>query len=326
MLRVHFTAEDLMRVRFAAEPAPLMELGLALAMLSRRVVDPVFVRWQRSTSRSLPTAARPLLQLLPPSGLGPLFLDPISDGLDDGLDTVLSTSTPFLHRELQRITRDGQPITPWLRLLSDRDREAWQILETAVRVGHDGVVAASWERLRAAFHAEVAWRASLWSTRGIAETLASLVPGSSWRGAVWEIERRTAKDVYLAGRGLTLLPSAFWSAEPLLGSYPDGTALLVYPGLTPMPMIGEPRATDPLGNLLGRTRATVLEALAEQSTTGQLAHALGISVASASEHTRTLREAGLVSTVRAGKESWHHCTALGAQLLRAPQGLGSAKT
>lgn len=318
MLRIHFTAEDLLRVKFAAEPAPLMELGLALAMLGRRVVDPVFARWQRSTARSLPTAARPLLQLLPPSGLGPQFVDPISDGLDDGVDTVLSTPTSFVHRELRRITRNGQPVTPWLRLLSDRDREAWQVLENAMRAAYDEVVAVPWDRLRAAFHAEVAWRSSLWSSQGIAETLACLLPGSRWNGAVWEIERRAPSEVHLSGRGLTLLPSAFWSGEPLVGSYPDGTALLVYPGLTPLPMIGEPRATESLGNLLGRTRALVLEALAEQRTTGQLAQVLGISVASASEHARTLREAGLVTTVRAGKESWHCCTSLGAQLLRAP--------
>ncbi len=49
---------------------------------------------------------------------------------------------------------------------------------------------------------------------------------------------------------------------------------------------------------------------------------LGISPASASEHTRTLRETGLVTTQRVGKESWHCCTALGARLLRAPQKIG----
>jgi DNA-binding transcriptional ArsR family regulator len=324
VLRIHFTAEDLMRVKFADAPAPLMELGLALSVLSRHVVDPVFVRWQRTTAHSLPTNARPLLELLPPSGLGPLFLDPISEGLDDGLDTVLGTPTPFLHSELHRITDNGQPITPWLRLLSERDREAWQLLETAIRAAYGKVVDAPWDRLRAAFHAEVAWRASLWSRRGIAECLASLVPGSSWRGAVWEIERRESHDVHLSGEGLTLLPSVFWTAGPLVGSHPDGTALLVYPGLTPLPLIDEPRASDPLGNLLGRTRASVLEALAEERTTGELARTLGISLASASEHTRTLREAGLVSTLRSGKEAWHCCTALGAQLLRAPRGPDSA--
>lgn len=322
MLRIHFTAEDLLRVRFAEEPAPLMELCLALSVLGRRVVDPVFVRWQRSTAQSLPRAARPLLELLPPSGLGPQFLDPISDGLDDGLDSVLGTPTSFVHRELGRITRNGQPVTPWLRLLSERDREAWQVLEKAVRVGYDEVVAAPWERLRAAFHAEVAWRASQWSSRGIAETLAASVPGSSWRGAVWEIDGGPHAEVYLAGRGLTLLPSAFWRARPLVGSYPDGTALLVYPSLTPLPLISEPQTADPLANLLGRTRAEVLEALAGQRTTGEIAHVLGISPASASEHTRTLRETGLVTTQRVGKESWHCCTALGARLLRAPQKIG----
>jgi DNA-binding transcriptional ArsR family regulator len=143
---------------------------------------------------------------------------------------------------------------------------------------------------------------------------------------VWEIERRTSHDVHLSGRGLTLLPSAFWTAGPLVGSHPDGTELLVYPGLTPLPLIDEPGASDPLGNLLGRTRASVLEALAEERTTGRLAQVLGISLASASGHTRTLREAGLVSTLRSGKEAWHCCTVLGAQLLRGQQSPDSAAT
>jgi hypothetical protein len=35
MIRIHFTAEDLARTRFLPEPAPLMELKLALITLRR---------------------------------------------------------------------------------------------------------------------------------------------------------------------------------------------------------------------------------------------------------------------------------------------------
>lgn len=55
MLRVHFTAEDLWRVTFADEPAPLMELGLALAMLQRDDgSSPEMRRWRRQLGRICP--------------------------------------------------------------------------------------------------------------------------------------------------------------------------------------------------------------------------------------------------------------------------------
>ncbi|NUR59528.1 MAG: helix-turn-helix transcriptional regulator [Catenulispora sp.] len=60
----------------------------------------------------------------------------------------------------------------------------------------------------------------------------------------------------------------------------------------------------------------MLQALAEERTTGKLAHDLGISPASASQHASALREAGLIVTRREGKAAWHECTALGAELLR----------
>ena len=111
MIRVHFTAGDLLRLRFAAAPAPLVELGLALATLQGR--DVIFDGWRRNAAATLPRAARPLLQLAPPAGTGPTFLDPLSDGIDDGLDEVMSSPGALVHTELRRICSSGQPITPW---------------------------------------------------------------------------------------------------------------------------------------------------------------------------------------------------------------------
>jgi hypothetical protein len=96
MLCVPFTAEDLLRTRFAAEPAPLLELTLALVVLRRR--DALFERWRRRGRAALPRAAAPLLELVPPSAHCPHFLHPISDGIEDGLDTVLSTPRPLADR------------------------------------------------------------------------------------------------------------------------------------------------------------------------------------------------------------------------------------
>jgi hypothetical protein len=55
-------------------------LGLGLAMLQR--TDPRLARWRTTMGRTLPRETRQLLELIPFSGAGPLFLDPITDSLD----------------------------------------------------------------------------------------------------------------------------------------------------------------------------------------------------------------------------------------------------
>lgn len=131
MLQVHLTADDLLRTKFASEPAPLIELGLALAALQHR--DPVFGTWRRGVSARLPAASRPLLDLIPAMGTGPLFLDPVSTSLAEGLEEVQRTPTKFVIEELQRLYPDGLHV-PWTRLLADRDRQTWRDLHTALRL------------------------------------------------------------------------------------------------------------------------------------------------------------------------------------------------
>jgi DNA-binding transcriptional ArsR family regulator len=112
------------------------------------------------------------------------------------------------------------------------------------------------------------------------------------------------------------MPSLFWRGTPLRGAHPDGSLLLVYSALTPLPLVPPPdAAADPLAALLGHTRAQVLHVLAHPHTTGGLARRLGISAATASGHAKTLRAAGLVTTARDGKSVQHTCTSLGARLL-----------
>jgi DNA-binding transcriptional ArsR family regulator len=315
-MRIHFTPDDLLRIRFAEEPAPLLELALALAALHRPNADPVFTRWRREAARELPARARPLLDLVPPCGRGPQFLDPVVADVEEGFEAVAATPPDRVRRELARVIGLGRPLTPWTRRIAAREPEAWGELLTAVHAAYDSVLTEPWRRLRAGFHAEVAWRTSRWGRLGLGAGLESLLPGSRLDGLVWHMAPEKRVDFQLDGRGLTLYPTAMWSGPPLIATSPDGSKLLVYPALTPLPLLPEPQDADPLGTLLGRTRAHVLEALAEQRTTGNLAQDLGISAASASQHATALREAGLVATRREGKAAWHECTALGAELLR----------
>ncbi|WP_067543171.1 ArsR/SmtB family transcription factor [Nocardia crassostreae] len=70
-----------------------------------------------------------------------------------------------------------------------------------------------------------------------------------------------------------------------------------------------------LSALLGRTRAAVLEAIADGGSTTLLAQRLGVSPATASEHAAVLREAGLVASIRVRNSVHHNLTPLGVALL-----------
>jgi DNA-binding transcriptional ArsR family regulator len=318
VLRVQFSAQDLLRTRFATAPAPLLELGLGLATLQRG--EAIFDGWRRQVDGQLPRSARRLLQLIPLSGAGPMFIDPVSDGLDDGLDAVRAMPIGFVRRELRRICAAGRPITPWIRALYEGDRAAQDLLIDAVRTGHRAVVAPSWRRVWKSFRAEIAWRGRMIAEQGMRASLETLHPASRWQDSTLVIDVDCTLTVRPGGRGVTLLPSALWTGRPMISRHSDGSALIVYAALTPLPLVDESPAQDPLADLLGRTRAAVLSLTVDGRTTSELARDLGISAASASEHARTLRRAGLLVTERAGKAVRHTRTGLGDRLLLAEGG------
>jgi DNA-binding transcriptional ArsR family regulator len=316
VLRVHLTAEDLLRTKFASHPAPLVELGLALATLQRR--DPVLGNWRRSAAARFPGAARPLLGLIPASATGPLFLDPVSTGLAEGLELVQQAPARFVRDELQRVFGTRAP-PPWPRRLAARDRQTWRDLDRALRLAHDHLLRDAWPRVRSGFRAELAWRSRLIAELGVAAALSALHPRISWSGTVLQIDAATEFDVYPRGAGLTLLPSVLWTGRPMITDHPDGSAVIVYPALTPLPLIGAV-AADPLAELLGQTRAYVLRLAFRERTTTELARELGTSASTVSGHTRTLRAAGLIVTARAGKAVLHSVTPLDDRLLESAAG------
>jgi DNA-binding transcriptional ArsR family regulator len=244
---------------------------------------------------------------------------------------VRGATVTLVHEELTRICAAGLPVTPLLRQLADQDQDTWQHLETTMRSAYGVLIGAAWPRLRAGFDADLAWRGQVQRAQGLRGMLAGLYPGSRWRDSTLEIPVSKELDVRPDGAGLRLLPSAQWTGRPLVGPYPGGL-LLVYPALTPLPYLAEtapaPGADpdDPVAALLGRTRAAVLRLTLREPTTSQLAGALGIGLASASEHARALRRAGLVSTTRAGRVVRHSCTSLGHRLLAAAASVSPSAT
>lgn len=330
MARVLASAEDLARMRFAAAPAPLMETGLAIADLQRRPPH-ARPRW----AAAFPDTARPLLDLIPAKGFGPQFLDPMAGDLDEAIAVVLATPRRFLRADLMQswTNRPGTPVPPlWVRTLADGDRESLDLVVRGLRDFYHACIAPQWTQVRATFRHDVDSRLPVLATEGFTGLFATLHPQLRFQEGTF-VKPGPLRVMELNGDGLQLMPSAFWRGLPAFAIRPAvrGGNALIYPAnpITPGEAAEpEPAATrtagagrlanaERLADLLGRTRAAALHALRQPRTTTDLASQLAISLASASEHTRTLREANLVRSTRHGRSVRHSLTPLGHQLLDA---------
>lgn len=64
MIRIEFTVEDIARVSFLPEPAPMLELKLALISLRRRDPAPRLCQWRQAALAGFPASAKPLWDLV----------------------------------------------------------------------------------------------------------------------------------------------------------------------------------------------------------------------------------------------------------------------
>lgn len=322
MLRLHFTSEDLSRVRFARGPDPLWETVLSIQALSGPRGRAVFAPWRaqvRSKLVPLPHwQLRMLRYLTPVVGDFPDFLTPpqASQGMEAGIETILATPGSRLRRELAPLP--GAP--SWARLLADGDPETLTRLGQALRAYHHAAVAPHYPRMQALIDAERAGRARTVLDHGAQGLLAGLGPAMRWRPPVLEVDYPMRRDIHLAGRGLVLMPSAFCWYMPVTLVDPDLPPVLVYPlPRRPDWWTGPAETTGPqaLSNLLGSTRAACLNVIEDGCTTGELARRTATTPPTTSQHATTLREAGLIASTRRANTVLHTLTPLGTALLRA---------
>ncbi|GLZ80232.1 transcriptional regulator [Actinorhabdospora filicis] len=316
MLRVHFTAEDLTRVRVSAAVDPLWETLLAAHLLQKSDAEVLFGRWRRR-ARGEAAAFGGLLRLMPPYGYCPDFLTPATGTvhLREGVEAVMSAPKTRIAHELTRLGGAGR-LPGSAALLAEGDPATLRRLGAAITGFHDAVLAPHWPQINATVAADRNRRAADLMSGGVDRLLRTVVPGATWTPPVWQVPFPLDDDLYLDGRGLTLTPTFFCLKHPTRLLDPEHPPVLAYPANPRPGWLTETGPAAGLGELLGATRAAALYALAgESATTTGLAARLGISPPTASQHARTLREAGLLVTVRAGKAVLHHATDLGRALL-----------
>ncbi|MFI9624576.1 ArsR/SmtB family transcription factor [Streptomyces sp. NPDC052042] len=324
MLRVHFTDADLAKVRVAPGPDPLWETVLGVQLLSQRAPRS-FGEWRQRARAELRRGgadgpARLVGAAAPPASYFPDFLTPVEAhrGLAAGLDALRATPSARLDRELAR-TASTRRLPRWFAGLAAGERGHLDELSDALRRVHDTIVRPDWTRAAATVEADRMVRARALRDGGVPGLLESLRPVLDWRPPTLYVRYPEARDIHLDGRGLCLIPSFFCHGSPVALGDPALPQVLVYPiarteGPDASP-VGADRRLKQLAGLLGRTRARVLMTLQNAATTTELARVLHISAASASEHVRALREAGLVHGNRVGGYVIHSLTPLGVALL-----------
>jgi DNA-binding transcriptional ArsR family regulator len=262
-----------------------------------------------------------------PQGYSPDFLTPslTTPDLDTALETVLSTGKRVLRTDIGALAAETA-VPPWVGGIAEGNVDMLRRLADGIRRYHAAVLAPHWPAIQAHVHASRAHLAELAVSGGLKHMLDGLHPGARWHDSLLEVPYPVDQDLYLDGRGLTLVPSFFCWQNPITFADPDRGPMLVYPversldwasgGLGPQ---SAPRPQS-LVALLGRTRAAVLHTIAERPhlNTTELAGAVGTSPASASQHATVLREAGLLVTRRHNGSALHTLSSRGTSLLARP--------
>ncbi|QWF85959.1 ArsR/SmtB family transcription factor [Amycolatopsis sp. CA-230715] len=295
MLRIHFTVEDLARLRMVSDLGPLTESVFALNLLGGD--DTVALRpWAKRVRAELGAAAR-FEWVLREHGPLPSLLRLVGPGGPERGDA------PFAGRGAAAIAEFCRTVVlPY-----------WGRIHTHL------------EQVRDA-------RGRIVIANGLESLFGSLHPRLHWNPPVLELHHGPDIDVHLGGRGLLLSPSFFLHDRSCLvvdGVGEQGQRGLAFPIDAAMKAeLWESREPDDqaLGDLVGHTRAAALHALKTGCSTGMLAERLGISVAGASKHAAVLRRSGLITTTRQRTMALHELTPLGRALAQSHEPAAPVET
>jgi len=324
MVTFTFTVDDLARTRFAI--SPMWELVSGVGLLRDPSLASIHLPWVeevRAAAREVDTTT--LLPLIPPRGYMPDFLTPPPSSplatFEDELELIRTTPAAQVRREMGYFL--GRRKAPEaLEIFLVQPRRALAGLTETLSLLWELTLEAHWPRLRALLEADLLYRSRRLTERGPAGLFEDLHPNVRFAEARLEVQAScSADEVALGGRGLLLVPSAFAWQNPRLIIDPPWQPTLIYParGVALLWEPGSASTSEALAGLLGRTRATLLEALDAPVSTTDLAHRLELSPGGVSQALTSLRNAGLIAGARRGRSVHYLRTPTGDQLVEASQ-------
>ncbi|NUR85272.1 MAG: winged helix-turn-helix transcriptional regulator [Nonomuraea sp.] len=324
MLRLHFSVEDLARVRLAPGPDAMWEIALSVHQLAFPTEQvPFFTRWRHRTSRSLAhgrlrAEATALATLVPAASYFPDFLTPAGHepAVEVGIDTVLRSPKARIGDEIAQLASGYRRTPGWMHTLASGQAGALNKLGATLRRYHAAAIAPHTAAMNRTIERDLAYRREVLATQGVEALLDGLNERVSWSDRVLRVRYPVDTDIHLEGRGLLLIPSFFCSHGPIGLADRSLPPVLVYPVRRPeLWQLDREPGEGALDALIGPTRASVLRLLESPSTVSGLAGVLEVAPSTVSRHATVMRKAGLVRAARDGERVLLFRTDLGQSLL-----------
>lgn len=318
MIEWRFTPDDVARIRFAF--SPLFEVVLSLLVLRAPASHSLHLPWVRATRPLLADLdLSELFALVPVRGATADFLtlppaSPLPDFAEE-LQLVRATPPDRVVAELGEVP--GLPEPAAERIRGDPEAAIGRLADT-LQAYWDIALAGHWPRIQALLAADVLWRSRRLAVGGTRALFEDLHETIAWQGG-----RLSAADPFgysgsLSGEGLLLVPTVMtWPrVRKMIEPYQP---MLAYParGIGTLWETGAPPAPHALAALIGPTRAAMLTALAEPSSTTALARRLAITPGAVSQHLSVLLDAGMVTRSRVGRSVLYLRTRSGDTLAAA---------
>ncbi|RZU11110.1 helix-turn-helix protein [Kribbella rubisoli] len=317
MLRIRFTSADLARVRVASGPHPLWESVLSINGLQYHNLPARYWAWRSALSEHQ-DILRAAYSVVPASGNFADFLTPSSPSgpdVDEQFEAIRQVPRAVVRDDLARTYPAAVPTPQWAGHAYDSGRLD-PVVQTLERYHHTAVRPV-WSAIQTGVEQARQRLTALLLNAGVEGMLGGLHTSIRWRAPVLEADYFTDQTLDLDGRGLLVVPSYFCFGAPVTfidGDLPPTLVLPIQPDDEPFD-----EATgdlDVLVRLLGPTRAKLLAGLENAASTTEVAHRLGVSPGSISQHAKVLRESGLITTTRFGHSVNHTLTPLGRAVLR----------
>jgi len=320
--KLAFSADDLALTRFAI--SPMWEVVTSFRLLTGGSAHPVHRNWleqvrPRVTAAGLDTGW--LAELIPPTGYLPDFLTPPpcepTPALATELIALRATPADQVQADLDVLGRTGPRCQA---LYTDPDGRLRRLAEE-IEAYWEVALAPYWARIRALLEADVFHRARQVAEHGAGHLFNELHSTLNWDDNTLQLVRGQCDlSREATGPGLLLVPSAF-AAHVLTWSRPPHPPQLGYParGIGTLWEHHPVARAEAIAAVIGRSRTLLLSELVAPASTTELARRTGISAAGVSQHLTALRDAGMVSTHRAGRSVLYARTAVAESLLAGGQ-------
>jgi DNA-binding transcriptional ArsR family regulator len=320
MVRYEFTVEDLAKTRFAI--SPMWETTAAIQALRVPGVFALHLPWMKQVRGEIGELDLSLVLALLPSqeeGYAADFLTPppstpLAD-FETELELVRLTPPDQIRNDVEILIASGNPREALRPYLDDPARAVGKLAEV-LQEFWGRAIEPHWARIKALLETDLLYRSRRLTEGGVSLLFADLHPLVAWSDDGVEVTMEYAERVELGGRGLVLVPSAFSCDKPSTMTQPPWQPTVVYAargvGLL-WDSASAPR--EALANVLGRSRATLLSDLDAPRTTTELAERLEMTPGGVSQHLTALRDSGLVSARRNGRQVLYCRSALADELV-----------